>query len=74
MVQSLSPYDTRIVDSLGFLAMFVTPLPPVILPLSCKIPQAQSTVWLYVSASVAVGHLLDEASLVTIGLGTNLSV
>lgn len=64
-------YEPRLVDSLGFLVMSFISLAPIILPPSLLQDFLNSVnAWVYVC--ICFQHLLDEACLVTGGLGTNL--
>ena len=52
---SVNPYEPRLVGSVGFLVVPLTPLDPKVLPpLVRRIPQAPSNVWLWVSTSVPI--------------------
>ena len=66
---SVSLYELRLVDSMGFLVAFLTPLAlTILLPLPLQDSQALSNVWLW----VCFHQFLNESSLMTVGLGTNL--
>ena len=64
---SVSMNESRFVDSVGFLLVSLT---LQVLPFFCRIPQVPSNVWLWVC--ICFHQLLDETSLMTIGLDTNL--
>lgn len=52
---SVRPYGLRLVDSVGFLVVPLTPLDPMILPSHLpQTPQVLSNDWLRVSASVSI--------------------
>lgn len=66
---SVSPYEPRLVDSVGFLVVFLTLLAPIILVPSSKGSQNPTQT---VGVCICSHQLLVEASLMTRGLGTNL--
>ena len=71
---SVSPYGPRLVDSVGFLVVSLTPLAPTILPAWLLQDSPSSSYCLSVGLCICFHPLLDETSLMPNAPGTNLLI
>lgn len=69
---SVSSYALRLVDSMGFLVVSLTPLAPTILSPPLSQGSLRSAYCLAVGFCICFYQLLYEIFLVTIRIGTNL--
>lgn len=73
MSQSVSPYDPRLADSVGFLVVSLSPLAPTILyPPLLQDSLSYGKRLFPVGLCICFHRLLDEASQMAIRIGTNL--
>jgi hypothetical protein len=68
----MSSYGLRLFDSSGFLMVSLTPLAPTFFPPSLPQDSPSSAECLAVGLCICFHLLLGEASLMSVGLGTNL--